>query len=92
MTQNEIIETAKQVGMIYRETSDEFANANTDGVDLKTMQEFTKLVLQHYRKATLDTIDALFDSEDPNPMYQIAYNHALIHMQEFIINMEKNNV
>jgi len=23
-------------------------------------------------------------------MYQTAYNHALIHMQEFIINMEKN--
>jgi len=53
------------------------------------LEAFSKLVAQHYRKATLDTIDALFDSEDPNPMYQIAYNHALIHMQEFIISMEK---
>ena len=53
------------------------------------LEAFSKLILQQYRKATLDTIDALFDSEDPNPMYQTAYNHALIHMQEFIINMEK---
>ena len=37
MTQNKIIEMAKQVGMIYREISDEFANGNTDGVDLETI-------------------------------------------------------
>ena len=58
--------------------------------DVESLTAFAKLVLQHYRSATLDTIDELFNSEDPNPMYQTAYNHALIHMQEFIINMEKN--
>jgi hypothetical protein len=57
--------------------------------DIEKFEQLARLILQHYRKATLDTIDALFDSEDPNPMYQTAYNHALIHMQEFIINMEK---
>jgi hypothetical protein len=40
-----IIELAKQAGMVYREFEDEFANNNTDGVDLKTMQAFAKLVV-----------------------------------------------
>ena len=40
-----IIELAKQVGMVYREFEDEFANGNTDGVDLKTMQAFAHLVV-----------------------------------------------
>lgn len=44
MTQDEIIEMARQAGMVYREFEDEFANANTDGVDLKTIVAFAKLV------------------------------------------------
>ena len=40
-----IIELAKQVGMVYREFEDEFANGNTDGVDLKTMQALAHLVV-----------------------------------------------
>lgn len=39
-----IIEMAKQSGMVYREFEDEFANGNTDGVDLKTLQAFVNLV------------------------------------------------
>ena len=39
-----IIEMARQAGMVYREFEDEFANANTDGVDLKTMEAFAELV------------------------------------------------
>ena len=39
-----IIEMARQAGMVYREFEDEFANGNTDGVDLKTMQVFAALV------------------------------------------------
>ena len=39
-----IIEMARQSGMVYREFEDEFANANTDGVDLKTMEAFAELV------------------------------------------------
>lgn len=57
--------------------------------DIEKFEQLAKLIVQNFRSATLDTIEALFDSEDPNPMYQVAYNHALIHMQEFIINMEK---
>ena len=58
--------------------------------DIEKFEQLAKLIGQHYRQQMLDTIDALFDTEDPNPMYQTAYNHALIHMQEFVISMEKN--
>ena len=58
MTQNKIIEMAKQVGMIYREISDEFANGNTDGVDLETMERFARLVAQHERNEIIEILDA----------------------------------
>ena len=51
MTQDEIIEMARQSGMVYREFEDEFANANTDGVDLKTIEAFAKLVADKEREA-----------------------------------------
>jgi hypothetical protein len=81
MTQEELFELAEKAGLGFiRHASEK---------DIEKFEQLAKLIMQHYRKATLDTIDALFDSEDPNPMYQTAYNHALIHMQEFIISMEK---
>ena len=46
-----IIELAKQSGMVYREFEDEFANGNTDGVDLKTLQAFAALVAAQEREA-----------------------------------------
>jgi|APGre2960657373_1045057.scaffolds.fasta_scaffold09516_6 ATP phosphoribosyltransferase regulatory subunit HisZ len=58
MTQNKIIEMAKQVGMIYREISDEFANGNTDGVDLETMERFARLVAEHERNEIIEILDA----------------------------------
>ena len=42
---------ARQAGMVYREFEDEFANANTDGVDQKTMQQFADLIRADERKA-----------------------------------------
>ena len=50
MTQ-EIIDMARQAGMVYREFEDEFANANTDGVDLKTIEAFAKLAVAKEREA-----------------------------------------
>jgi hypothetical protein len=35
-------------------------------------------------EAVLMTIEHLYNSEDPTPMYQTAYNHALSHIEEFI--------
>ena len=42
---------ARQAGMVYREFEDEFANANTDGVDQKTMQRFADLIRADEREA-----------------------------------------
>jgi hypothetical protein len=38
------IDMAREAGMVYRDFEDEFANANTDGVDLKTLKAFEALV------------------------------------------------
>jgi hypothetical protein len=81
MTQAEIFELADKVGLGFvRHASDK---------DIEKFEQLAKLITQQYCKATLDTIDALFDSQDPNAMYQTGYNHALIHLQEFITSMEK---
>jgi len=45
-----IIELAKQAGMVYREFEDEFANSNKDGVCLSSMQAFAALVAAHERE------------------------------------------
>ena len=82
MTREELFDLAEKSGLGFvRHASDK---------DIEKFEQLAKLIGQHYRQQMLDTIEALFDTEDPNPMYQTAYNHALIHMQEFVINMEKN--
>ena len=47
----QVIEMARKAGMVYREFEDEFANANTDGVDLKTIEAFAELVRADEREA-----------------------------------------
>jgi hypothetical protein len=44
MTQDEIIEMAREAGINYRDLSDEFATGNGDGVEIEQMQAFAKLV------------------------------------------------
>jgi len=81
MKREELFDLAEKAGLGFvRHASDK---------DIEKFEQLASLIIQNFRKSTLDTIDALFDSQDPNYMYQTAYNHALIHMQEFIINMEK---
>ena len=48
---------ARQAGMVYREFEDEFANANTDGVDQKTMQQFAALIRADEREALIRYFD-----------------------------------
>lgn len=36
------------------------------------------------RETVLQTIEALYDTQDPNPMYQEGYNHALDNLKEFV--------
>jgi hypothetical protein len=83
MKREELFDLAEKAGLGFvRHASDK---------DIEKFEQLASLIVQNFRKATLDTIDELFDSQDPNYMYQTAYNHALIHMQEFIINMEKKH-
>ena len=83
MKREELFDMAEKAGLGFvRHASDK---------DIEKFEQLASLIVQNFRKETLDTIDELFDSQDPNYMYQTAYNHALIHMQEFIINMEKNH-
>ena len=46
--------------------------------------KFANLVAAVERKEMLSTIDAIYDSEAPNYLYQEGYNHALDHMEQFI--------
>lgn len=83
MKREELFDLAEKAGLGFvRHASDK---------DIEKFEQLASLIVQNFRKATLATIDELFNSQDPNYMYQTAYNHALIHMQEFIINMEKNH-
>ena len=40
----QVMDMAREAGMVYREFEDEFANANTDAVDFKTLEAFAALV------------------------------------------------
>ena len=51
------IDMAREAGMVYREFEDEFANANTDGVDLKTLKAFEALVRADEREACAKVCD-----------------------------------
>jgi hypothetical protein len=61
------IEMAREAGMVYREFEDEFANANTDGVDLKTIEALANLVRADEREACVKAIKAQirWDMDDP---------------------------
>jgi hypothetical protein len=59
-------------------------------------EEIAKLCMDSYDQGVADTmeailmtIEALYDSEDPTPMYQTGYNHALDHIEEFIKNQKE---
>jgi len=61
-------------------------------------EEITKLCMESYDQGVKDamesilmTIEALYDSEDPTPMYQTGYNHALYHIEEFIKHRKNKN-
>lgn len=48
----QVMEMAREAGMVYREFEDEFANANTDAVDFKTLEAFADLVRSDERNRT----------------------------------------
>jgi hypothetical protein len=50
----DIASMAREAGMVYREFEDEFANANTDGVDLETLKTFEALVRADERERVMN--------------------------------------
>lgn len=54
------------------------------GAALKFYKKFAAIVAAAEREAVLQTIEALYDTQDPNPMYKEGYNHALDNIEEFI--------
>jgi hypothetical protein len=58
-----IVEMARQAGMVYRQFEDEFANANTDAVDLKTLEAFAELVRANERELCAKVCEELVAPE-----------------------------
>ena len=52
-----IKQLAEQAGMHYRETSDEFCEANKDGVPFEMMERFAELVRQDERESCAKLLD-----------------------------------
>ena len=57
MTQNEIIEMAKQAGMRYRKIEDEFFSSYADGVYADDLEAFAKLVAEHERNEIIQILE-----------------------------------
>jgi len=57
MTQDKIIELARQAGMNYRNFEDEFYSGNTDGVSIEHLEVFAKLAVETEREACANICD-----------------------------------
>ena len=60
----QVMEMARKAGMVYREFEDEFANANTDGVDLKTIEAFAELVRADDEGRAAGRVEAFIEIAD----------------------------
>jgi len=58
------LKMARESGMVYREFEDEFANGNTDGVDIKTLKAFEALVRADERKQIIALANDLYLWDD----------------------------
>ena len=63
-----VIEIAREAGMVYREFEDEFANANTDGVDVETLERFAELVRADEREACAQLATTIAEQDLPEEM------------------------
>jgi len=52
--------------------------------DKEYFTAFHKLILKIEHEAVLQMLEAFYNSQDPNPMYQDGYNHALDHVEIFV--------
>ena len=79
MTQDEIIEMAKQAGIKRR--TDEFYSEFCDGVYADDFEAFAKLVAQHEREACAKLCDELVSDENTIEYANGAYRCA-VHIRE----------
>ena len=49
-----------------------------------TYKDMIAKAVKAERETVLQTIEALYNTQDPNPMYQEGYNHALDNLKEFV--------
>ena len=80
MNKDDLIRMAREAGF-------HCYNGCADGIDADLERFFQSAYAAGAaaeRQAMLETIDALYNSQDPNPMYQEGYNHALDNMEEFV--------
>jgi hypothetical protein len=63
---------AREAGMVYRQFEDEFANANTDAVDLKTLEAFAAMVRADEREACAKVCEPQEQHDDPLTAWKIA--------------------
>jgi hypothetical protein len=64
-------ELAEQAGMYYRTTSDEFCEADKDGVPIEMMERFAELVRQDEREACAKLLETQIDFKglDSQPQF-----------------------
>ena len=89
MTQDEIIEMAREAGINYREFSDEFATGNGDGVEIEQMEAFANLVAKH----TLMNIDPskFMSHHEGIEAGRLAEREACAKLcEEYAIGLERN--
>jgi hypothetical protein len=78
MTNEQILATADACGMM------KFSQGWNKEKFKFCLLAFAKQILNYERHEMLMMIEAVYDSQDPNAMYQEGYNHALSGMEEFI--------
>lgn len=84
MKTEDIIRMAREAGMVRVTSPSGIELGQWWGVELVDIERFAALVATAEREAVLQTIEALYDTQDPNPMYKEGYNHALDNIEEFI--------
>ena len=77
MTQNEILAMLRDIVASNQEYT-------TWTVSTPHLVMLVNKAVEAERETVLQTIEALYDTQDPNPMYQEGYNHALDNLKEFV--------
>jgi hypothetical protein len=85
MDREDIIELANKA---HAYIDRHFLVASSTGI--ASFEHFARLVAEREREAVLDTIDELMGAQrERHPMFSEGYDHALLHLKEFVSAREK---